>query len=165
VSLGDWAGAIRCERTTLLLDGDDGARSRPTPPGPPPLALAWSAIVGSYDHVSDVNKYGGSAAARGECQEGKRQEARGKRPSESIPFSFGGQEKGGWWKIGPRRDRNRKEGKTRDWAKEEKERKRNGCGSPSPSLVAAVENLQKGLPQMRRRAPTLGLANVMRPVG
>jgi hypothetical protein len=56
VSTGDWAdGAIRCERTTFDFDGDDGARSRPDIPGPPPLALAWSAIVGSYDHVSDVN--------------------------------------------------------------------------------------------------------------
>ena len=127
MSLGDWAGAIRCERTTLLLDGDDGARSRPTPPGPPPLALAWSAIVGSYDHVSDVQKYGGSAAARGECQEGKRQAASGKRQEEKQINSFrvlAVKKRAVGGKIGPRWDRNRKEGKTREIGRKKKRKEK-----------------------------------------
>ena len=53
-SVGDAEGAIRCERTILGFCGDDGARSRPAPPGPP-LPATWSAIVGLYDHVSNVN--------------------------------------------------------------------------------------------------------------
>lgn len=59
-SVGDVAGAILCDRTTFDLCGDCGALSRaappPTLPTPsPPLAAAWSAIVGSYDHFSNIN--------------------------------------------------------------------------------------------------------------
>jgi len=42
-------GAILCERTTLMFCGDSGALSCPG-------ALAWSAIVGSNDHVPNIDK-------------------------------------------------------------------------------------------------------------
>ncbi len=64
VSVGDGAGwAILCDRTTFDLCGDDGALSRPGPP----LATAWSAIMGSYDHFSSpqcTNKVRGAETGR-----------------------------------------------------------------------------------------------------
>lgn len=71
-STGDVEGAaILCDRTTLSFWGEDRARSRAGAPwaGPgPPLAAAWSAIVGSYDHFSEsrTSTHGQRGALRGE---------------------------------------------------------------------------------------------------